>query len=89
VVADPDGPGPLAGDAMFPEYRDLITELKSKDAHFVHLFDKHNALDKRIRNMEAHLEPSTPDEIELLKKKKLHMKDELYSILQKARPAAA
>lgn len=72
---------------MFPEYRDLITELKTSDNHFVHLFDKHNALDQKIKNMEAHIEPGTADEIEVLKKKKLLLKDQLYGILQKARPA--
>ena len=68
---------------MFPEYRDLITKLKTTDHHFLHLFDKHNALDQKIKNMEAHLEPGTPDEIEVLKKKKLAIKDELYTLLQK------
>jgi hypothetical protein len=38
---------------MFPEYRDLITQLKTTDAHFARLFDKHNALDQKIRNMET------------------------------------
>lgn len=69
---------------MFPEYRDLITQLKTQDAHFVHLFDQHNALDQKIKNMEAHIEPGTPDEIEALKKQKLQLKDQLYGILRKA-----
>lgn len=73
---------------MFPEYRDLITELKTSDKHFLHLFDKHNGLDQRIKNMEAHIEPSTQEEIEVLKKKKLMLKDQLYGILQKAQPSA-
>ena len=29
---------------MFPEFRDLITKLKTEDAHFANLFDKHNEL---------------------------------------------
>ena len=69
---------------MFPEYRDLITRLKTSDQHFVHLFDKHNALDQQIKNMEAHIAPGTPDEIEGLKKEKLQLKDQLYAILRKA-----
>lgn len=73
---------------MFPEYRDLITRLKSSDHHFLHLFDKHNALDQKIKNMEAHIEPGTPLEIEVLKKEKLHLKDQLYVILRKADGAA-
>ena len=69
---------------MFPEYRDLITQLKNNDAHFTRLFDEHNALDQKIKNIESHIELGTEDEIEELKKQKLHLKDELYAILQKA-----
>lgn len=69
---------------MFPEYRDLISKLKTTDKHFLHLFEKHNALDQQIKNKEAHIEPGTPEEIETMKKEKLHLKDELYAILKKA-----
>ncbi len=72
---------------MFPEYRDLITQLKSKDAHFTRLFDEHNALDQKIKNIESHIEVATEAEIEQLKKQKLHLKDELYAILVKASKA--
>ena len=69
---------------MFPEYRDLITQLKTTDRHFLNVFDKHNELDQKIKNMEAHVEPGTPTEIEILKKEKLVLKDELYTLLRKA-----
>jgi uncharacterized protein YdcH (DUF465 family) len=69
---------------MFPEYRDLITTLKSKDPHFVRLFDDHNAIDQRIKNIEARIESGTAVEIENLKKEKLALKDRLYAILKKA-----
>lgn len=72
---------------MFPEYRDQITLLKSTDAHFVRIFDEHNALDQQIKRMESHNEPSTPIQIEQLKKQKLHLKDEVYAILKKATQA--
>lgn len=68
---------------MFPEYRDLISSLKTEDAHFAKLFDKHNELDQKIKNMEAGIELATHTEIEILKKEKLHLKDELYAILRK------
>lgn len=67
---------------MFPEFRDLITELKQSDAHFSRLFDKHNELDQRIKNMEANIEIATHEEVETLKKEKLHLKDQLYAILK-------
>ncbi|NBW01341.1 MAG: DUF465 domain-containing protein [Betaproteobacteria bacterium] len=72
---------------MFPEYRDLITKLKTTDYHFTRLFDKHNNLDQKIKNMESHIAPGTHEEIEVLKKEKLLLKDQLYSILRKASTA--
>lgn len=69
---------------MFPEYRDLITKLKHTDHHFTRLFEKHNELDQKIKNMENHISPGTHEEIETLKKEKLLLKDQLYAILKKA-----
>ena len=73
---------------MFPEYRDLITQLKTTDHHFLNLFDKHNDLDKQIKNMETRVAGSTHEEIEAAKKAKLHLKDQLYAILLKASATA-
>ena len=72
---------------MFPEYRDLITRLKTEDAHFTRLFDEHNDLDQRIKNLEARIELGTDAEIETLKKEKLSLKDQLYVILKDAAAA--
>lgn len=72
---------------MFPEYRDLITQLKHSDMHFTRLFEQHNAIDQKIKNLESHLEVATDQEIERLKKEKLHLKDEIYAILTKASQA--
>ncbi len=70
---------------MFPEYRDLITELKHHDAHFQRLFDEHNALDEEITRMESDpVAGHRHDDIEDKKKQKLHLKDQLYQILLKA-----
>ncbi len=69
---------------MFPEYRDLITRLKSEDAHFVRLFDEHNELDPRIKNLEALIEMGTSAESDALKKDILNLKDQLHEILKEA-----
>ena len=74
---------------MVHEYRDLITELKTSDRYFQNLFEKHNTLDQKIKNMEARIEPATDIEIDVLKKEKLALKDELYQILRKADAAEA
>lgn len=69
---------------MFPEYRNLITELKSKDSHFVKLFDAHNDLDNEISKIEN--DPvqaaSRNSEIEQMKRKKLALKDEIGQYLK-------
>ncbi|WP_439590296.1 YdcH family protein [Hydrogenophaga sp.] len=74
----------MKGNLMFPEYRHLITSLKQTDPLFARLFDRHNELDQKVKNMEDRIERGTPTQIETLKKKKLLLKDELYVLLKKA-----
>ena len=69
---------------MFPEFRGLITKLKTEDSHFARLFDKHNELDHKIKAMEAGVERTASVEIENLKKEKLRLMDELYEPLRTA-----
>lgn len=69
---------------MFPEYRELITQLKHKDMHFTNLFEEHNRLDHLIKNMEDRIVPGSDVEIETLKKQKLHIKDQIYVVLRRA-----
>jgi uncharacterized protein YdcH (DUF465 family) len=69
---------------MFPEYRELIGQLKTSDHNFSRLFAQHNALDQRIKRMDNHAEPATHEEIETLKKEKLLLKDQIYVLLKNA-----
>ena len=46
------------------------------------MFDQHNELDQKIKNMEASISPGTHDEIETLKGKAADQ-DQLYTILKK------
>ncbi|HAT1685251.1 TPA: DUF465 domain-containing protein [Klebsiella oxytoca] len=66
---------------MFPEYRTLISRLKNEDVHFSVLFHEHNALDAEIKQREM-ISGFRDAETEILKKKKLQIKDELYRILK-------
>lgn len=74
---------------MFPEYRELITELKGKDAHFTRLFNEHNEIDEKISNLEKNpvTHETAADEIHKLKVHKLALKDQLHEILKKASAA--
>lgn len=72
---------------MFPEYRDLISMLKHSDLHFTTLFNRHNELDQKIKNIESAIEVASHEAVEALKKEKLQLKDEIYAILTKAKNA--
>ena len=72
---------------MFPEYRDQIAQLRAHDRHFPRLFDKHNELDHKIKNLEDKHSPAYQTEIETLKKEKLVLKGECYEILKKTEAA--
>jgi len=69
---------------MLHEYRDIITHMKENEAanaHFLKIFHKHNELDNKIAEAEKGAIPMTDQEIEVLKKEKLLLKDEAYGIL--------
>ena len=69
---------------MFPEYRDLITRLKTEgtNTRFLSLFEKHNQLDHEITALESHNASGIHSDIESLKREKLRIKDELYALLR-------
>lgn len=69
---------------MFPEHRELVSHLKANDGHFGSLCNKHQELDQKIRQMGTPIDSAVQDEIEVLKKKKLRIKDEIYELLRKA-----
>lgn len=67
---------------MFPEYRELISQLKTSDLHFQKKFNKHNQLDEDIKNLEQHSSSDYTTEVHDLKLQKLHLKEEIYAILK-------
>ncbi|AWH89834.1 YdcH family protein [Limnobaculum parvum] len=74
---------------MFPEYRDLITQLKTTHPRFHSLFNKHNDLDHEVLRLQTQGGNSLNDKIATLKKEKLRLKDELYRILREESQARA
>lgn len=67
---------------MFHEDRDVVSQLKQESTHFHRTFDKHNALHDKIELEGDHLDAV---ELEKLKKEKLKLKDELYSMISEAK----
>lgn len=66
----------------FPEYRDRIAELKAADLRFAKLFDEYHAINDEVERIELQLETPSDFYTESLKKQRLHLKDEIYTILR-------
>jgi len=67
----------------FPEQHDLIEKLMVEDLHFKKLVDEYNQLDKDIRSLELNGAPIEDLTLEQMKKRRIQLKDEVYTILQK------
>ena len=67
---------------MFHENRDIVTALKTSNAHFKKIFDAHNDLhDKLDKAEEGGVNHIDSIEIEKMKKEKLKLKDEAYAMI--------
>jgi uncharacterized protein len=71
----------------FAEYRDLILKLKEEQGSFRELVDQYHAVDRRICRIERALEVAPEPEIEMLKKRRLWLKDQLFHELHLATAA--
>ncbi len=67
-----------------PEHKDQIHKLKQDNKHFSRLLSRYDDLDTQIRKIEEGFESTSDDFIEALKKERLHLKDELFSIIKSA-----
>jgi uncharacterized protein len=68
---------------MFPEHRELIAKLRQSDSHFKNLFDQHNDLDHRVKNIESGIANGSAEDLSRLKKDKLALKDDIYKIIKR------
>ena len=67
---------------MFHEYREIVTELKTTNVHFKKVFNAHNELhDKLEKAEEGGVNHIDQVEIEKMKKEKLKLKDEAYTMI--------
>ena len=67
-----------------PERRDTIHNLKMTNNHFARMFDQYHEVDHEVHRIETGIENTTDDHLEERKKVRLHLKDELYRMIQQA-----
>jgi len=68
----------------FPDKVDLMSTLKQSDAHFARLADEYHEINRAVHRAETNVEPMEELAEVDLRKKRAHLKDEIWSILAKA-----
>ena len=61
----------------FPEMIDRIHELKMSDNHFARLVQEYHEINRTIHRIETRVEPTSEDVEEELKRRRVHLKDEI------------
>lgn len=64
-----------------PEHKDTIHQLKMSNAHFARLNDEYHQVTRKISRIEQEIEPASDEVTEGLKKQRVALKDELYSMI--------
>lgn len=67
----------------FPDHHHTIRHLKMHDNHFIKLFDEYHELDHEIFQLESANTPTTDDNLEALKLKRVQLKDTLFAMIKK------
>ena len=65
----------------FPQLKDKIHALRGNNAHFAKLFDQYDALNRAIAKLEGGVGAITDEAMEIEKKKRLKLKDEITQML--------
>jgi uncharacterized protein YdcH (DUF465 family) len=71
-------------DEMFPAAKAIIHALKLSDPHFAKLADRYHGLNREIHRMETNVEPVSDETMEIERKKRLVVLDEISEIIAKA-----
>ncbi|WP_368187245.1 YdcH family protein [Aestuariibius sp. HNIBRBA575] len=67
----------------FPDHIEQMHALKVGDAHFASLADKYHELNRAVHRAETNVEPTDDAHMAELRKERLGLKDEIWSLLSK------
>lgn len=65
----------------FPDKAERITALKSADAHFARLAEDYHEVNRAIHRAETDIEPTDDLHMSEMRKKRLHLKDQIAGML--------
>ena len=66
----------------FPDYVEVMSNLRQTNAHFARLSDKYHTLNRELHRAETDVEPTSDDHMTEMRKNRLALKDEIYAILK-------
>jgi uncharacterized protein YdcH (DUF465 family) len=68
----------------FPDQVEKIHELKTSNAHFAKLMDEYHEINRAVHRAETGVEPTEELAEVQMRKQRMHLKDEIASMLAKA-----
>ena len=71
----------------FPDHHHTIRHLKMHDRHFAKLFDEYNELDHEVFSIESAGAPTTDENLEQKKMRRVQLKDTLLAMVKKEEAA--
>jgi hypothetical protein len=66
----------------FPELTAEMAQLRQSDHHFENLADTYHTLNRAIHRAETDVEPTSDDHVSDMRKKRLALKDEIYTYVK-------
>jgi uncharacterized protein YdcH (DUF465 family) len=66
----------------FPDQVQLIADLKTVNTHFARLVDEYHEVNRAVHRAETNVEPTDDLNEEALRKKRMHLKDEIWQIMK-------
>lgn len=67
----------------FPEHVEKMHELKMENAHFAKLFEAYHEINRAVHRAETNVEPTDDLNMDVMRKKRMVLKDEIYGMLVK------
>lgn len=66
----------------FPQHKEKIHNLKVSDHHFRKLFDEYDEVNTEIHRIETGAEATADEVLDLLRTKRVYLKDQLFEYLK-------
>jgi uncharacterized protein len=66
----------------FPEFVKVMQQMKAENAHFARLFDDYHEVNLSIYRAESKLEPTDDFNAAEMRKQRLNLKDEIWSLIK-------